>query len=575
MVAGGFTVGQDRAGHGRLLRCARSSNRSPRAGARPTTRCANSAGCPTADLGFARVDHHRDLRLGMPEAVYGPGKTPEHCAAVVEELLGGTDGPVLLTRATEAQVKAASAVAGVAGRHGPGTVVRERDSPRSCSVPPPPGRHGVVVVTAGTADLPVATECIAVLGALGFRPHAARATAASPVCTASWPRSTRIAMADAVVVIAGMEGALASVIGGLTPAPVVAVPTSTGYGAALEGVTALLTHAVLLLVRHHGRRASTTATAQPAPSPGCCRERGRAAQTVAWFHCFAGIAGDMALGSLLDAGADADEVRTLLEPPGAARLGPPRRGGAARRHRLHPGVVVAATTRRAHPRRHRRPDRGRRAAGPGGRAGARRLPRARHRRGGAAPAAARSGALPRGRRARRHRRHRRDGGRARGPGGRQRRGAPPWRPGPDGAQRPRPAAQPGSGHGAPARGRADLRPRRRRRADDANRRRARRHAVHFVRPAARHDDHGVGLRRGGGRARRPPELHPGGGRPAGAQRTSWDRARRRGARDQPRRRHRGAAGLRRRGRPRRRGIRCLGQPGHHEEGAARVTCSTS
>src|SRR6516165_8419308 len=66
---------------------------------------------PYADLGFARVDHHRDLRQGMPEAVYGPGKTPEHCAAVVEELLGGTDGPVLLTRADDDQVKAVSVMA--------------------------------------------------------------------------------------------------------------------------------------------------------------------------------------------------------------------------------------------------------------------------------------------------------------------------------------------------------------------------------------------------------------------------------------------------------------------------------
>src|SRR5580692_12181705 len=70
---------------------------------------------PYADLGFARIDHHRDLRQGMPEAVYGPGKSPEHCAAIVEELLGGTDGPVLLTRATDPQVKAASAVAASLG----------------------------------------------------------------------------------------------------------------------------------------------------------------------------------------------------------------------------------------------------------------------------------------------------------------------------------------------------------------------------------------------------------------------------------------------------------------------------
>jgi NCAIR mutase (PurE)-related protein len=70
---------------------------------------------PYSDLGFARVDHHRDLRLGMPEAVYGPGKTPEHAAAVIEELLTATDGPVLLTRATEAQEKAAAAVATALG----------------------------------------------------------------------------------------------------------------------------------------------------------------------------------------------------------------------------------------------------------------------------------------------------------------------------------------------------------------------------------------------------------------------------------------------------------------------------
>ena len=80
---------------------------------------------PYSDLGFARVDLHRDLRQGMPEAVYGPGKTPEHCAAVVEELLSATDGPVLLTRATEAQVKAVSAVGASLG-HGPGHRLRER-----------------------------------------------------------------------------------------------------------------------------------------------------------------------------------------------------------------------------------------------------------------------------------------------------------------------------------------------------------------------------------------------------------------------------------------------------------------
>ena len=105
---------------------------------------------------------------------------------------------------------------------------------------PAPSRTGtVVVITAGTADLPVAIECTAVLGALGFEPTQLTDCGVAGLHRLLAELDT-LAMADAVVVIAGMEGALASVVGGLTPAPVVAVPTSTGYGAALEGVTALL-----------------------------------------------------------------------------------------------------------------------------------------------------------------------------------------------------------------------------------------------------------------------------------------------------------------------------------------------
>ncbi len=193
---------------------------------------------PFADLGFARVDHQRDLRQGVPEAVYGPGKSPEHCAAIVGELLGATEGPVLVTRATEAQVKATSATAVSAG-YGPGEVSGS-GSILTMTFRPAAARAGrVVAITAGTADLPVATECTAVLGALGFAP-----TLLVDCGVAGLHRLLaevdRLSMADAVVVIAGMEGALASVVGGLTSAPVVAVPTSTGYGAAFEGVTALL-----------------------------------------------------------------------------------------------------------------------------------------------------------------------------------------------------------------------------------------------------------------------------------------------------------------------------------------------
>jgi NCAIR mutase (PurE)-related protein len=188
---------------------------------------------PFADLGFARVDHHRTLRQGMAEAVYGPGKTPEQCAAIVAELLTQrASSPVLLTRADAAQVAAAldANPGGSVTRHSPATVVWR---------PAPERPERVHVVTAGTADLPVAEECEATLGAHGLRP-----IRVADVGVAGLHRvldaADELAGSDAVVVVAGMEGALASVVGGLTPAPVVAVPTSVGYGAGLEGVTALL-----------------------------------------------------------------------------------------------------------------------------------------------------------------------------------------------------------------------------------------------------------------------------------------------------------------------------------------------
>lgn len=189
---------------------------------------------PFVDLGFARVDHHRALRQGIGEAVYAPGKTPEHCASVVAELLsepGST--PVVLTRARDDQVRAVleAAPAGEVTVTGSTCTVTWR------SAPVRPAR--VVVVTGGTADLPVAKECEAVLRAFGFRPQLMVDCGVAGVhrLLASVDDLTA---ADALVVIAGMEGALASLVGGITAAPVVAVPTSTGYGAGLEGVTALL-----------------------------------------------------------------------------------------------------------------------------------------------------------------------------------------------------------------------------------------------------------------------------------------------------------------------------------------------
>jgi len=187
---------------------------------------------PFADLGFAKVDHHRALRQGLPEAVYAPGKSPEQCAAIVAELLtgdGGGSGPVLLTRADEEQAAAALARNPGAVRTGSTLAWRSRL--------PRPGR--VVVLTAGTSDLPVADECVATLTAHGLRPSLNPDVGVAGVHRLL-ATADELAAADAVVVVAGMEGALASLVGGITGAPVVAVPTSTGYGAALEGVTALL-----------------------------------------------------------------------------------------------------------------------------------------------------------------------------------------------------------------------------------------------------------------------------------------------------------------------------------------------
>jgi NCAIR mutase (PurE)-related protein len=185
---------------------------------------------PFSDMGFARVDHHRSLRQGFPESVYAPGKAAAHCAAIVSELLaedGG--GPVILSRAAGDQAEAAMA-ANPGGRRTGSTVVWR---------PAPPRPEVVLVVTAGTADLPVADECQATLEAFGFKPGLLADCGVAGVHRIL-VHAGDLADCDAVVVVAGMEGALASVVGGLTPAPVVAVPTSVGYGASLEGVTALL-----------------------------------------------------------------------------------------------------------------------------------------------------------------------------------------------------------------------------------------------------------------------------------------------------------------------------------------------
>jgi pyridinium-3,5-biscarboxylic acid mononucleotide synthase len=205
---------------------------------------------PYADLGFARVDHHRPLRQGLPEAVYGPGKTPDQCASIVLELLVEGLDPVILSRADDAQVEAAiKTTAQAVGRatregsldeatctaHVTTAGGRSTVSWRHASARP----GGIVIITAGTSDLPVAYECRAVLEALGYSP-----SLIADCGVAGLHRllavADDLAKADVVVAVAGMEGALASVVGGLCAAPVVAVPTSVGYGSSFDGITALL-----------------------------------------------------------------------------------------------------------------------------------------------------------------------------------------------------------------------------------------------------------------------------------------------------------------------------------------------
>ncbi|HCB36712.1 MAG TPA: nickel pincer cofactor biosynthesis protein LarB, partial [Acidimicrobiaceae bacterium] len=186
---------------------------------------------PFVDLAHSRIDHHRRLRTGQAEAVYGPNKTPTQCVEIVGELLAGGDGPVVLTRAGAAQTDAVLAAHPGGAVHAGGRVVVWRAAP---------GRAArVVVAAAGTSDESVADEAAAVLGAHGVAPRRL-----ADIGLAGLHRFLAeidsLAGADVVVVVAGMEGALATAVGGVTAAPVVAVPTSTGYGAALDGVTALL-----------------------------------------------------------------------------------------------------------------------------------------------------------------------------------------------------------------------------------------------------------------------------------------------------------------------------------------------
>jgi len=188
---------------------------------------------PFAELGYAKVDHHRTLRLGFPEVVLGEGKSPEQIVGIVRRLLEAGEN-VLVTRVSEA---AASAVRREvpALAYGPlARVLTYEHAPivqRDCAP--------VAVVTAGTSDIPVAEEALETLRMCGV-PNERVFDVGVAGIHRLLANLERLSRAPAVIVVAGMEGALPSVVGGLIGSPVVAVPTSIGYGTALSGFTALM-----------------------------------------------------------------------------------------------------------------------------------------------------------------------------------------------------------------------------------------------------------------------------------------------------------------------------------------------
>ena len=187
---------------------------------------------PFEDLGFARVDHHRAIRQGFPEVVFGAGKTPGQVADIAARIVGA-DQTLLVTRTDAAAFDAVRERVGDAVFHADARVISR--APRR----EPTGRGTVLVVSAGTADQPVAEEAAVTAGVMGNRVERLYDVGVAGLHRLLAAR-TRLEEARVIVVVAGMEGALASVVGGLVAAPVVAVPTSVGYGAGAGGIAALL-----------------------------------------------------------------------------------------------------------------------------------------------------------------------------------------------------------------------------------------------------------------------------------------------------------------------------------------------
>ncbi len=188
---------------------------------------------PVEDLGFAQLDTHRELRQGIPEAILAEGKTPSQVVAIAERLLDSTTSPVLATRVSAEVAAALLERFPEADFNALARVIVMRPVTGTTSL------GTLTIVSAGTSDLPVAEEAAVTASSQG-----ASIERINDVGVAGIHRllavQDRLHEADVVIVIAGMEGALASLVGGITAAPVIAVPTSVGYGASFGGLAALL-----------------------------------------------------------------------------------------------------------------------------------------------------------------------------------------------------------------------------------------------------------------------------------------------------------------------------------------------
>ncbi len=187
---------------------------------------------PYKDLGFARIDTHRELRTGYPEVIFGQGKTPEQVRDIIEYMLTG-DNNILATRVTPEIYHAVTEVTDEAVHHEMARCITIRKKE------PEYGEHRIAIVTAGTTDIPVAEEAAVTAELFDNKVDRCYDVGIAGIHRL-YDHLDVIRQARAIVVIAGMEGALPSFVGGMVDKPVIAVPTSSGYGANFGGISALL-----------------------------------------------------------------------------------------------------------------------------------------------------------------------------------------------------------------------------------------------------------------------------------------------------------------------------------------------